>query len=393
MASWLGRPTENSLREDMKAAVLNTPQGELAIEDVRDPEPGFGEVLIRVVGCGVCHSDLHVMRGELPFPMPCVLGHEVSGTIVALGPGAMAFEIGDRVVSSFIIPCGRCSYCVRGEEDLCEIFFKYNRLQGTLYDGKTRIFRSDGSPVWMYSMGGLAEYCVVPDTDVFRLPDHFPLAESAILGCAFMTAYGAIRHAAGLTMEDSVAVIAVGGVGLCLVQLARAVGVKSLIAVDPVDDKLALARTLGATHTINPRREDPERRIRELTDGQGVNVVFEALGHPDTFRTALEAVADGGRAVILGLAPTSVSGVIDLTRLVRRKIQIIGSYGGRPRSDLPAVIDLGSRRLFSLDRTVTRKYSLEHTNDAYEALRNGEIAGRAIICPSLTSEMRETDLA
>jgi len=159
------------------------------------------------------------MKGEIPFTSPCVVGHEITGEVVDHGTHTPIeivnrLPIGSHVVGAFIMPCGNCFYCVKGQEDLCESFFAYNRAKGTLYDGETRLFlRSNGKPVYMYSMGGLAEYCVVPANALAVLPHSLPYTESAILGCAVFTAYGALRHAAEMRAGDSVAVIGVGGVG------------------------------------------------------------------------------------------------------------------------------------------------------------------------------------
>jgi S-(hydroxymethyl)glutathione dehydrogenase/alcohol dehydrogenase len=362
----------------MKAAILNAAGANLEIADIPRPEPRAGEVLVKVRACGVCHTDLHVIKGEVAFPMPCVLGHEISGTVVALGPGVSGLSTGERVVSSFIMPCGSCYYCERGRDDLCETFFAYNRLKGTLYDGETRLRAADGSPIWMYSMGGLAEFAVVPATDVFSLPPELPLEDSAILGCAIFTAYGAARNGADLQRGESVAVVATGGVGSNLIQIARAFGAAPIIAIDVRDDKLAAARDLGATHTVNGRAEDVASRVREITGGRGVDVAFEALGRPETFVQATSVVRDGGRAVMVGIAPTGVTAPIEITRLVRRGIRIIGSYGARTRVDLPAVLALARAGAIDASRTITRRYSLDQVADAYAALSGGEIIGRAI---------------
>ncbi|GIX49148.1 MAG: hypothetical protein KatS3mg131_3359 [Candidatus Tectimicrobiota bacterium] len=151
---------------------------------------------MKVAACGVCHTDLHVIKGEVTFPVPCVLGHEISGVVEAVAPDVRHVRPGDAVVCSFIMPCGVCTYCVRGRDDLCETFFAMNRLKGTLYDGESRLRRADGSPLAMYSMGGLAEYAVVPASDVFPAPANVPLADACILGCAMMTAYGAVKNQA-----------------------------------------------------------------------------------------------------------------------------------------------------------------------------------------------------
>ncbi len=158
----------------MNAVILNEAPGGMHVERIPIPEPRDGEVLVKVNACGVCHTDLHVIKAEVAFPTPAVLGHEISGTIEALGPGVSGPPPGTNVVSAFIMPCGRCRLCAIGRDDLCDNFFAMNRLKGTLYDGTSRLRRSDGSTLWMYSMAGLAEYAVVPATDVFRAPGRAP---------------------------------------------------------------------------------------------------------------------------------------------------------------------------------------------------------------------------
>ena len=207
----------------MKAAILDSAPGGLHIEEIPMPEPRAGEVLVRVSACGVCHTDLHVMKAEVAFPTPAVMGHEISGTVAALGPGVAGPPVGTRVVSAFIMPCGFCAPCGAGRDDLCDSFFAMNRLKGTLYDGTSRLRRKDGSPIAMYSMAGLAEYAVVPATDVFPLADGLPLEESSVLGCAIFTAYGAVRHGADLRGGERIAVVAAGGVGINIIQIAQGV--------------------------------------------------------------------------------------------------------------------------------------------------------------------------
>ncbi|HXX93137.1 MAG TPA: alcohol dehydrogenase catalytic domain-containing protein, partial [Planctomycetota bacterium] len=264
----------------MKAAVLPAVGSPLVVEELRHPEPREGEVRIRVAACGVCHSDLHIAVGHLPFPMPCVLGHEISGTVDALGVGVSGPRPGERVVASFVMPCGRCVQCERGRDDLCETYFALNRARGTLYDGQTRLFRPDGSPVAMNMMGGLAEFAIVPSTDVFPLPAGLPLEESCVLGCAFMTAYGALKNAGDLRPGESVAIVGTGGVGSALIPLARRLGASRIVAVDVREEKLSAARALGATETVNARERDP------VTAVPGVDVAIEALGRPETVEQA-----------------------------------------------------------------------------------------------------------
>ncbi|MCY4513927.1 MAG: alcohol dehydrogenase catalytic domain-containing protein, partial [Candidatus Tectomicrobia bacterium] len=241
----------------MKAAVLSEVGGRLVVEDIPRPRPRAGEVLVRVAACGVCHTDLHVVKGEVNFPMPCVLGHEVSGTVEEVAPDVGTVKPGDPVVCGFIMPCGFCDYCARGRDELCSTFFAMNRLQGTLYDGESRLQRPDGSKLAMYSMGGLAEYAVVPATAVFASPTGVSLTDASIIGCAMMTAYGAVKNQAQVQPRDTVAVVGAGGVGSNVIQIARAFGAGQIIAVDVRDDKLEAARGLGATHTVNAAQTDP----------------------------------------------------------------------------------------------------------------------------------------
>jgi S-(hydroxymethyl)glutathione dehydrogenase/alcohol dehydrogenase len=365
----------------MKAAILDAAPGGLKIEQIPVPEPKAGEVLVKVQACGVCHTDLHVMKAEVAFPVPAVMGHEISGTVVALGPGVKGPAPGTRIASAFIMPCGTCRFCGGGRDDLCDSFFSMNRLKGTLYDGTTRLRRADNSPISMYSMAGLAEYCVVPATDVFPLPDSLPFEESAILGCAVFTAYGAVRHGADLRGGERIAVVAVGGVGLNVVQIAAAFGASQIIAVDVRDDKLEVARQAGATDVVNSSKTDAVAAVRELTGGQGVDVAFEVLGLQQTFVQAFECIRDGGRMVAVGIAPGKTTAPIEITRVVRRSLRLIGSYGARTRTDMPEIIRLAERGIFRPERMVTKRYSLDEADAAYQALARGEIVGRAIVVP------------
>ncbi|GLJ16944.1 hypothetical protein SUGI_0292760 [Cryptomeria japonica] len=369
----------------MKAAVFWEPGKPLTFEDFHMPRPKTGELLIKTKACGVCHSDLHVMKGDLAFARPCVVGHEITGEVVEHGAHTDSvtlkrFPIGSHVVGAFIMPCGNCFYCVKGQEDLCEPFFDYNRAKGTLYDGETRLFlRSNGKPVYMYSMGGLAEYCVVPATALTILPDSLPYTESAILGCAIFTAYGAVKHAADMHGGDTVAVIGVGGVGSSCLQVARVFGASKIIAVDVKDEKLENAKKLGATHTINASKVNVVDTIKEITGGRGVDIAMEALGKPGTFKQTVLSVRDGGKAVLIGLAPSGVTAEVDMTRLVRRQIKIIGSYGGRARQDLPKLVELAETGIFNLETAVSRKCTFDEAEAVYNALDRGEIIGRAVV--------------
>ncbi|MCS5734783.1 zinc-binding dehydrogenase [Herbiconiux daphne] len=383
-----------ALPHDMRAAVLSA-DGVVRVERIPVPVPRAGEALLRVEACGLCHTDVHVLKGEVAFPTPCVLGHEVSGVVVALegdggrgirvgdgngeGDGGRGIRVGDRVVGGFIMPCTECAACLAGRDDLCERFFSMNRLKGTLYDGESRLARADGETLAMYSMAGMAEYCVSPVSGLVPLPDGLPFDASAVLGCAAMTAYGAVARAAELRPGATVAVVATGGVGMSVVQIARALGAARVIAVDIDTAKLELAMTLGATDVVDSRDADPVAAVRALTGGRGVDVAFEALGRPQTFEQASRMLADGGRLVAIGIAAGAATAAIEITPLVRRGQQIVGSFGARTRVDLPAVVGLAASGAFDLERSVTRRYDLDDVARAFGDLAAGRILGRAVV--------------
>ena len=374
------------MKGSMLAAVLPTAGSPLELERIPIPAPRRGEVLVKVAACGVCHTDLHVMKGEVAFPTPAVLGHEISGEVVELGEGVHGHDVGSQIVGTFIMPCETCRSCLQGRDDLCERFFSFNRLKGTLYDGETRLARPDGSPLAMYSMAGLAEYAVIPASAVFPRPSPVAPDEAAILGCAALTAFGAVRHAADVRVGERVAVVATGGVGSLVVQFARAQGALQVIAVDVSEEKLRAVQALGATDIVDASSGDPVERVLDLTQG-GVDVAFEVLGRPETFLNALGMLRDGGRMVAVGIAPAEVRAPVDITRIVRRGLRITGSYGARPRTDMPSLLALIEQQVLRPESSVTRRFSLEEVQAAYDALDRREILGRAvIIMPSAGGE-------
>jgi Zn-dependent alcohol dehydrogenase len=369
----------------MWAAILDDGSATVRIAEIAVPVPQSGEALVRVAACGLCHTDLHVIKGEVAFPRPAVLGHEISGTVVALGGDADAGgadgagpRVGDSVVAGFIMPCTRCDACRRGRDDLCAEFFGKNRLRGTLYDGRSRLAMPDGSFLAMYSMGGLAEYAVVPLSALAVLPDGVDLERSCILGCAGLTSYGAVYRAGHVERGEAIAVIGAGGVGSAVIQMARSAGAGAIVAVDIADDKLETALRLGATHTVNALAGDPVAAVRELSGG-GVDAAFEALGNPATFRQATAMLADGGRMVAIGIAAGAATADVEITPLVRRGHTITGSFGARTRADLPEVVRIASGGGFDVDALISRRFELAEAPEAYAALARGEIVGRAII--------------
>jgi succinate semialdehyde reductase (NADPH) len=367
----------------MRAAVLfeygKADKRLLKIQQVNISKPKINEVLIKVLATGVCHSDLHVIEGRTPMPLPCVCGHEIYGVVEDVGPYVTTVNRGDYVVAAFIWPCGKCYNCANGQENLCEAMSMI-RPKGVLYDGTTRLSLPDGSPVYIFLGGGFAEYAIIPETGVKVLPKELRKETSAILGCAILTGYGAVVESGKVRVGESVAVFGAGGVGASIVQLSKVVNASQIIAIDILDKKLEWAKEFGATDVINSKETDVVKAIKELTNGRGVDVAFEVVGSADTTYQAAESVRVGGRVVLVGLMPVGSTAPIHSARIVRSGIQIIGSYGGKTRTALPRIFELVRKGLIEVDKFVMKRWKLEEVNEAFLALSKGEVI-RSIVTP------------
>lgn len=339
----------------MKAAVFYGPDQPLRVEEVPTPEPGPGEVLVKVAACGVCHTDLHYIDHGTPTfkKPPLILGHEISGTIAALGPGVEGFNEGDRVLLPAVLTCGTCFLCRTGRENICENL----RMFGNHVDG------------------GFAEYVVAPAKDIFHLPEEIPLVEGAIIADAITTPFHAVVNRGQVTPGDWVVVIGCGGIGLNLVQIAAALGAR-VIAVDIVEQKLEWARKLGALEAVNPKAVDRlDKHVRKLTGGRGADVAFEAIGNPRTQEQAFACLRSGGRLVLVGYSPEAMT--LNSGRAMFREMEIVGSLGCR-LADYPRVIELARQGRIRVAELVTHKFSLDQVNEAFDTLRRGE-ALRAVV--------------
>ncbi len=363
----------------MKAAVLFEYNKPFRILDINIAKLKAGEVLIKTEAAGVCHSDLHAISGKTPVPLPIVLGHEFTGYVKDIGEGVSRVHVGDMVVSSFIWPCGKCVNCASGLENLCEPAAAL-RIKGVLIDGTTRLSLPDGKPLYTFLGGGYAECAVVPENAVMPLPPELKKESSAILGCAVLTAYGAVMNTAHVRLGEQVAIFGAGGVGTNIIQLCKIAGASRIIAVDIINEKLSTAKEFGADITINSREKDPVKEIREITGGKGADVTFEVIGLADTIYSASESARAGGRVILIGLMPVGTNAQINAARVVRTGLQILGSYGGRPRVDLPKIIELTSKGLLNLDRLITKKFNLEQIDEAFATLEKGEVT-RSLIIP------------
>jgi 6-hydroxycyclohex-1-ene-1-carbonyl-CoA dehydrogenase len=332
----------------MKAAVFRGPGIPLEVTDVATPTPGPGEALVRVAGCGMCHTDLHYLDHGVPTfkKPPIILGHEPSGTIEALGSGVERWGAGDRVLIPAVLSCGRCHYCRAGRENLCDNL----RMLGNHIDG------------------AYAEFVVVPADELVAVPDHVPLAEVSVVADAVSTPYHAVKHRGRVRPGDTVAVVGCGGVGLNVVQCATIAGGR-VIAIDPNPERLAVARGLGAVETVDPRGvERLDKHIRGLTDG-GVDVAFEAIGNPETMRSALGLLRRGGRLCIIGYSQEDVC--FSAGKLMFHELEVVGSLGCGGR-DYPEIMALVASGRLQLDPVVSGTIPLADINDGFDRLRNGE---------------------
>lgn len=359
----------------MKAAVLYQPKTRFVVEEVEVGEPRRGEVMVRMVAAGVCHSDLHVVKGDLEAPLPAILGHEGAGIVERVGEGVTSVRPGDPVIPLWRASCGQCEWCLGGSPALCDAGWQI-RTTGRLADGTSRFARGTTEIRHFAGVSTFASLSVMPEQAVVKIRGDVPLDRAALVGCGVVTGVGAVVNAARVRPGASVAVFGTGGVGLNVVQGAALVGASPIIAVDVLPNKLEWARALGATQTVNAREADPVARVRELTGGEGVDYAFEVIGRPETMAQAVEALRKRGVAVIVGVSQREATFPVGSFPLVFQERTVKGSiYGSaRPRVDIPRLLDLYVARRLQLDRLLTRAYPLEQINEAYDALERGETA-------------------
>jgi S-(hydroxymethyl)glutathione dehydrogenase/alcohol dehydrogenase len=350
----------------------------LSVESAELAPPGPGEVLVEMKAAGVCHSDLHAANGDWPMRAPLILGHEGAGIVREVGPDVHRLRVADHVVLCWAPACGECPPCIEGRPVLCD------RLQKTTFrnkmpDGGTRVRAQNQDVAPFLGTACFATHTVVPESGAAAIGDQTPFELLAAVGCAVITGVGAVVNAAHVPEGATVAVIGAGGVGLNVVQgtaIARAVRV---IAVDRNEAPLALASALGATEVLQVSGGAAEA-IRSLTDGRGVDYVFDTIGSADTIGDALAAVRKGGTVVVTGLSRVDGRASIATFPFVMQEKRLIGSaYGsGRPLQDIPHLVSLYEQGALKLREVTTRTYALDQVNEALAALAAGE-GGRGII--------------
>ena len=344
--------------------------------------PQLGEVLVEIAASGVCHSDLHVVNADLPLPVPMVLGHEGAGVVRAVGPGVQRPKVGDQVVLSWIPACGICRFCREGAPHRCVEAADATR-EGRLLTRDTP-FSDQAGKVYPFSMTGtLSEFTVVPAVGAIPLPDGIPLHMAALFGCAVMTGVGAALRTAPVRPGDRVAVFGAGGVGLSIVQGARIAGASSIIVIDRLPARLQLARTLGATATVNVHDEEPIQAVLDRTGGFGADLSFEAIGSPETIAQAFNAARRGGTAVIVGVAPPHEEVSLNAFAFPSQEKTLKGCWYGSangPR-DILLLADLFLSSQLLLAPFVTRTYSLDDVATAFDDLAMGRVGRPLVIMP------------
>lgn len=355
----------------IRAALLRHPGDRLQIESLDLAPPQAGEVRVRVVAAGVCHSDWHLVTGDTKHPLPAVLGHEGAGIVDEVGPGVEGIAVGDHVALSWAPSCGDCFYCGIGRPNLCGTYVE-PIWAGTMLDGHPRL-SLNGDPVYHYcSLACFAEYAVVPAVSCVVVPRSVPFEVAAVIGCAVTTGVGSVLNTADVQPGQSVVVFGVGGVGLSTIMGAKLADAHPIIAVDPLPSRRAAALDLDATHALEPGPNLIEE-IRTLTQGRGADYAFEAVGISAVQEQSLAAIRPGGTAVFSGLSPMGSATNLPGAILVREEKTVKGSYYGtaNPPLDFLRYAAFFEEGRLPLDRLISRTYGLEQINEAFKDMLAG----------------------
>lgn len=348
----------------------------LALETVTLDPPGRDEVLVAVKAAGLCHSDLSVINGDRPRPLPMALGHEAAGVVEALGPGVTDLEIGDHVVMVFMPSCGHCDPCAGGRPALCEPGAAANG-RGELLGGGRRIHDADGDLNHHLGCSAFAAHAVVSRRSLVKVDRDLPFAHAALFGCAVLTGVGAVVNTAQVRAGQSVAVVGLGGVGLSSVLGALAAGASPVIAVDVSEDKLALARSLGAVRTVNAADPDAVEQVRTLAGGMGAgggaDFVFEMAGSAAALEAGWRMTRRGGTTITAGLPPPEAALAVNIVQLVAEERTLKGSYIGTcvPARDVPRYVALFRQGRLPVDRLLSGVIPLSDINAAFDDLADG----------------------
>jgi NDMA-dependent alcohol dehydrogenase len=364
-----------------RAAVLWDHEKDWSVEEVDLDPPKSGEVLVKIVGSGLCHTDDHLRTGDLPWPLPMIGGHEGAGIVEEVGAGVKDLAPGDHVVFSFTPACGRCLSCSRGRQNLCELGM-YMADGYQLSDGTSRHHTGGQDLRIMLLLGAFSEHTVVNETNVIKIGDDIPLDVACLVGCGVVTGWGSMVNTGELRAGEAAVVVGAGGIGVNAIQGAVAAGAEFIVAVDPLPFKRDQAQFFGATHAVASSQE-AQALLQDLTNGRMADVVVNSagLGTGEQIALSLAMVGKRGRVVVTNMhkaTDTSVS--LSAMDLMLYEKQLRGAlYGsGNPRADIPRFLDFYRNGKLNLDDLVTKRYTLNEINDGYTDLRNGEVI-RAVI--------------
>lgn len=347
---------------------------EVSLETVIVPDPGPGEAVVNVQACGVCHTDLHYREGGINDDFPFLLGHEAAGVVEAVGTGVTGLAPGDFVILNWRAVCGQCRACLRGRPWYC--FNTHNASQKmTLKDG------TELSPA--LGIGAFLEKTLVAAGQCTKVSADAPAQVAGLLGCGVMAGIGAAINTGGVTRGDTVAVIGCGGVGDAAILGASLAGASKVIAVDVDDRKLEWARGFGATHTVNSRQNDPIEAVRELTGGNGADVVIEAVGRPETYEQAFYARDLAGTVVLVGVPTPEMRLELPLLDVFGRGGALKSSWYGDclPSRDFPMLIDLFLQNRLPLDKFVSETIALDQVEEAFAKMHRGEVLRSVVVFP------------
>lgn len=358
------------------AAVVRKFDQPLSVEEVQYRDLRQGEVYVKVVACGVCHSDLSVLNGILPSPAPIILGHEAAGIVEAVGPGVTSVKKGDHVIGLWKPSCGTCRYCRSNKAHICDLGVNPSMLaMDRVKAGQTTITEFLG-------VGGFSEYTILTENGLVKIDPSMPLEKAALLGCAVLTGFGAAENAAHIQEGEEVGVFGCGGVGLNIIQGAKHRGARVIVAVDLDPKKLEIAKQFGATHAISASDDALAKNIKALTtEGKGLDAAFDAVGHIGVVNSALETLCRGGRMILVGVPSMRDNIPLHPFNNIFTERTIVGSVAGSISGSiiLPKLVSLYQSKKLKLDELVTRTYKLSEVNDAMNDLREGKNARGVLV--------------
>jgi S-(hydroxymethyl)mycothiol dehydrogenase len=360
------------MAHEVKGVIASGKGAPVSVTTVIVPDPGPGEALVAIQACGVCHTDLHYREGGIGEDFPYLLGHEAAGIVEAVGPDVTGLSAGDFVILNWRAVCGECRSCLRGRPWYC--FNTHNAIQ--------KMTLADGTPLSpALGIGAFAEKTLVAAGQCTKVNPAIKPEVAGLLGCGVMAGLGAALNTAGVTRGDSVAVIGCGGVGDGAILGARLAGARTIIAVDPDSRKRAWARELGATHSVDPSRTDAVDQIRELTEGNGADVVIEAVGRPETYKQAFYARDLAGTVVLVGVPTPDMQLELPLLDVFGRGGTLKSSWYGDclPTRDFPMLVDLHLQGRLPLEKFVSETIALDDIEEAFAKMQRGEVLRSVVV--------------